>query len=122
MPVKYEPWAIKNEKGDLWGFKLLEGNYTGTIISINSVEMDDKSDDGTVALDFNFVQRPKGKTEEELFETKVKYIIKAIQIFLKTFKELKKRILNRHYESDSNLFNENKKRDDNNIENLELLA
>ena len=66
MPVKYEPWAIKNEKGDLWGFKLLEGNYTGTIISINSVEMDDKSDDGTVALDFNFVQRPKGKTEEDL--------------------------------------------------------
>ena len=66
MPVKYEPWAIKNEKDDLWGFKLLEGNYTGTIISINSVEMDDKSDDGTVALDFNFVQRPKGKTEEDL--------------------------------------------------------
>ena len=53
----------------------------------------------------------KGKTEEELFETKVKYIIKAIQIFLKTFKELKKRILKRHYESDSNLFNDNKKRD-----------
>ena len=66
MPVKYEPWGIKNENGDLWGVKLLEGNYTGTIISINSVEMDDKSDDGTVALDFNFVQRPKGKTEEDL--------------------------------------------------------
>jgi len=66
MPVKYEPWSVRNGKQDLWGIKLLEGEFAGTTISINSVEMDDNSGDGTAALDFNFIERPKGKSEADL--------------------------------------------------------
>lgn len=93
MLVKYEPWAITNEKGDLWGFKLLEGKYSGTIISINSVEMDDKSDDGTVALDFNFIQRPKGKTEEDLNSSEFNGVIADIinDILAKAINEFENR-------------------------------
>jgi hypothetical protein len=93
MPVKYEPWSVRNGKQDLWGIKLLEGEFAGTTISINSVEMDDKSDDGTVALDFNFIQRPKGKTEEDLNSAEFNGVIADIinDILAKAINEFENR-------------------------------
>lgn len=64
MLVKYKPWAYKNENGDLWGVELLEGEFTGTTISIGSIEMEDSSD-GTLALDFTIVKKAKDKNDED---------------------------------------------------------
>lgn len=66
MQAIYEPWAVsKIGKEDLWGVKIIEGEYKGAIISINSLDfIDDNS--GECALDFNFVQKPEGKTDEDL--------------------------------------------------------
>jgi len=60
MPVKYKPWAIENEKGDLWGFELLEGEFAGTIVAISSLSMENE-DDGAIAIDFNIFKQPEGK-------------------------------------------------------------
>ena len=60
MPVKYKPWSVQNEKADLWGVELLEGEYAGAVIAITSLAMEDDSD-GTMALDFNMVKIPEGK-------------------------------------------------------------
>ena len=60
MPVKYKPWSIQNEKTDLWGFELLEGEFAGTTIAITSLSMEN-SDDGTIALDFTVFKQPEGK-------------------------------------------------------------
>jgi hypothetical protein len=62
MLVKYKPWALKNENGDLWGVELLEGEFAGTTISIASLQMEDNSD-GTLALDFTIVKKANGKTD-----------------------------------------------------------
>jgi hypothetical protein len=60
MPVKYKPWSIENEKIDVWGFELLEGEFAGTTIAINSLSMEN-SDDGSIALDFTVFKEPEGK-------------------------------------------------------------
>jgi hypothetical protein len=60
MPVKYKPWSIENEKTDLWGFELLEGEFAGTTIAITSLSMED-SNDGSIALDFTVFKQPEGQ-------------------------------------------------------------
>jgi hypothetical protein len=60
MPVKYKPWSIENEKTDLWGVELLEGEFAGTTIAITSLSMEN-NDDGTIALDFTVFKQPEGK-------------------------------------------------------------
>jgi hypothetical protein len=60
MPVKYKPWSIENEKTDLWGVELLEGEFAGTTIAITSLSMEN-SDDGTIALDFTVFKQPEDK-------------------------------------------------------------
>jgi hypothetical protein len=62
MQVKYEPWSVKNDKMDLWGFRITEGEYENTVVSIKSVEL---TDDG-VALDYNYIATPPDKTEEDM--------------------------------------------------------
>ena len=60
MPVKYKPWSIENEKTDVWGFELLEGEFAGTTIAITSLSMEN-SDDGAIALDFTVFKQPEDK-------------------------------------------------------------
>lgn len=64
MPVKYEPWAIKNEQMDVWGFKILEGKFDKVIISINDVKIEDGTSD--CVLDYTFMNIPEEFTEDEL--------------------------------------------------------
>lgn len=61
----YEPWAIENDKGSLWGVKIKEGKYNNTIVSINEFKLVDDSS-GEATLDFNFIQKPEGVTDSEL--------------------------------------------------------
>jgi hypothetical protein len=74
MPVKYKPWALKNENGDLWGVKLLESDFAGTIISIASFSMED-SNDGSVALDFTIIEKPPTKDENDMKSDKFNSIL-----------------------------------------------
>jgi hypothetical protein len=65
MPIAYEPWAIDNDKVNLWGVKIKEGKFDGAIVSINEFKLaDDES--GEATLDFNFIQKPENLTTEEL--------------------------------------------------------
>jgi hypothetical protein len=65
MQVAYEPWSVKNEDNDVWGFKILDGRFEGTVISINEFKLADDTT-GEAALDFNFIQKPRDATDEEL--------------------------------------------------------
>jgi hypothetical protein len=93
MPVQYEPWGFKDEeqKVDLWGFKLLDGNFAGTTISINSVEMEDNNEN--VKLDFTFIRKPEGKTEEQLTSEEFNNIMAEVMndILRKTINEFENR-------------------------------
>ena len=66
MLVKYKPWSFidAEQDVDMWGVELLEGDFAGTKISINSLKMED--DNPECALDFTFIRKPEGKTEEQL--------------------------------------------------------
>jgi hypothetical protein len=93
MPVQYEPWGFKDEeqKVDLWGFKLLDGNFAGTTISINSVEMENNNEN--VKLDFTFIRKPEGKTEEQLTSEEFNNIMAEVMnnILRKTINEFENR-------------------------------
>ena len=66
MQVQYEPWGFRdeNQKIDLWGFKLLDGDFAGTTISINDLEMDDSNPE--LKLDYTVIRKPDNKTDEEM--------------------------------------------------------
>lgn len=93
MPVQYEPWGFKDEEQqvDLWGVKLLGGNFAGTTISINSVEMEDNNEN--VKLDFTFIRKPEGKTEEQLTSEEFNNIMAEVinDILRKTINEFENR-------------------------------
>jgi hypothetical protein len=93
MPVQYEPWGFKDEEQqvDLWGVKLLDGNFAGTTISINSVEMEDNNEN--VKLDFTFIRKPEGKTEEQLTSEEFNNIMAEVinDILRKTINEFENR-------------------------------
>jgi len=78
MQVKYEPWAVQNEKMDAWGFRITEGMYENTVVAIKSVELENDN----LALDFNFVATPADKTEDDLnteeFNSIIEYIVNDI--------------------------------------------
>jgi len=75
--VKYKPWALKNEKGDLWGVKLLESEFAGTIISITSLSLEN-ADDNTCALDFTIIEKPPNKDENDMKSEKFNNILSGI--------------------------------------------
>jgi hypothetical protein len=80
MPVKYKPWSIANEKTDLWGFELLEGEFAGTTIAITSLSMEN-SDDGTIALDFTVFKQPEDKeidTQSDSFNEALNGVVNDI--------------------------------------------
>jgi hypothetical protein len=80
MPVKYKPWSIENEKTDLWGVELLEGEFAGTTIAITSLSMEN-NDDGTIALDFTVFKQPEGKeidTQSDSFNETLSGVVNDI--------------------------------------------
>jgi hypothetical protein len=80
MPVKYKPWSIENEKTDLWGFELLEGEFAGTTIAITSLSMEN-NDDGTIALDFTVFKQPEDKeidTQSDSFNETLNGVVNDI--------------------------------------------
>jgi len=77
MPVKYSPWALKNEDKDLWGVKLLEGEFAGTIVSIASIALEDNSD-GQLAVDFTIIEKPPHKDENDMKSEKFNTVFSGI--------------------------------------------
>jgi len=79
MQVKYEPWTIKNEKMDEWGFRIDDGEFAGTVISIKNTSI---TEEGEMALEFNFIATPPEKTSKELesqeFNQVLEYILNDI--------------------------------------------
>ena len=77
MLVKYEPWAIQDKEKQLWGVKILEGEFAGVALAFNDFDMKDLSDQ--LVLDYTVFQVPDGKTKEELecaeFESVLQKII-----------------------------------------------
>lgn len=61
MLVKYSPWHLSDKA---WGFKIEDGDFAGTTISINNVSLPEDGSD--MVLDFNYVTFPKGKEEKDL--------------------------------------------------------
>jgi hypothetical protein len=91
MPVKYKPWSIQNEKTDLWGFELLEGEFAGTTIAITSLSMEN-SDDGTIALDFTVFKQPEDReidTQSDSFNETLNGVVN--DILTKAINEFKNR-------------------------------
>jgi len=91
MPIAYEPWAIDNDKGELWGVKIKDGKFNGTIVSINEFKLSDDVT-GEASLDFNFIQKPEGVSDEVL----------SSQEFTDTMSEIINDILNRAIENYEN--------------------
>ena len=65
MLVKYEPWKMVKEDIEIWGVKILDGEYEGTALSINELETGE-NDDGLV-LDYTVVKYPEGKEKDKDF-------------------------------------------------------
>jgi len=91
MLVKYEPWSVQNEKLDQWGFKITEGKFDGTLISITSVQLEDNSNE--LKLDFGFVEKPAGVKDVEYDSKEFNSIMENIinDILLKAMDEYKNR-------------------------------
>lgn len=60
----YEPWAVKNEQGELWGVKIKDGKFAETVISINNVKLEDDTA-GEATLDFTFINKTEGLTDDD---------------------------------------------------------
>jgi len=80
MQVKYEPWVIRNDAGEVWGVKLLDGEFAGAALSIN--ELDEKDESKELILDYTVVQPPEGMTVEQVagsnFDAMLNFIISDI--------------------------------------------
>jgi hypothetical protein len=101
MPVKYEPWAVENEKQDLWGFQLMEGEFAGTTVAITSLSMEN-TDDGSIAIDFTIFKQPEGKevdTQSDSFNA----------TFNEVLNDILKKAINEFENRDSNSTKSNKR-------------
>lgn len=68
MPVKYEPWRIdvKEEgKSPIFGIKILEGEFAGTRLSINEMDLEE-DDSGKLSVDYTLIEFPEGKDNDNL--------------------------------------------------------
>ena len=64
MPaVKYEPWAVRDNTTELWGVKILEGEFDGVALSFNDF---DTKENNQMMLDYTVFQVPEGKTKEQI--------------------------------------------------------
>jgi hypothetical protein len=80
MQVRYEPWDYKNEIEDLWGVTITDGEFAGTSISFNSMDLKEDSQD--LQLDYTVVKVAPGKEKSEIsgpeFEKALSFIIQDI--------------------------------------------
>jgi len=80
MQVKYEPWVLKTEDNEVWGVKILDGEFAGCAFAIN--ELDEKDDTKELMLDYNVVQPPENKSVEDAggpnFDAVLNFIIQDI--------------------------------------------
>ena len=80
MQVKYEPWVLKTEDNEVWGVKILDGEFAGCAFAIN--ELDEKDDTKELMLDYNVVQPPENKSVEDAsgpnFDAALNFIIQDI--------------------------------------------
>jgi len=61
MLAKYSPWHFSDKA---WGFRIEDGEFAGTTISINDVSLPEDGSD--MVLDYNYVTFPKGKDEKDM--------------------------------------------------------
>jgi len=80
MQVKYEPWVLKTEDNEVWGVKILDGEFAGCAFAIN--ELDEKEGSKELILDYNVVQPPENKSVEDAsgsnFDAVLNFIIQDI--------------------------------------------
>jgi hypothetical protein len=78
MPVKYEPWVIKDKDQEIWGVKILEGEFDGLSLSFNEFDMSEDTPD--LALDYTIVQVPDGRTKENIQGEAFDLVLKGIVV------------------------------------------
>jgi hypothetical protein len=78
MLVKYEPWVIQDKEQEIWGVKILEGEFTGLSLSFNEFDMEDDTPD--LALDYTIIQVPEGRTKEDIQGDAFDGVLKGIVI------------------------------------------
>ena len=74
----YKPWFVNQD----WGFEIISGDYTGSVVQIRTIEMPD-GEDQNMSVDYNVINRPESLNEESykseefqlLFETIMNDII-----------------------------------------------
>ena len=80
MQVKYEPWVVKTEDSEVWGVKILDGEFAGCAFAIN--ELDEKEGSKELILDYNVVSPPENKSVEDAsgpnFDAALNFIIQDI--------------------------------------------
>ena len=73
----YKPWFAGDKD---WGFEILDGEYSGVVVQVESIEFSPKND-GTVDLNFHVINKeqfPDLNTETDLFNKSVELIINDI--------------------------------------------
>ena len=79
MQVNFEPWKV-NEDTNIWGVKILDGNFEGAMIAFN--EFDSEDDSNNFKLDYTIVKEADGKTMSEMngpaFDEMLNYVVNEI--------------------------------------------
>ncbi len=74
----YKPWFV-GEKD--WGFEIVDGEYSGVVVQVESIEFS-KKDDGSVDLDYHVIRQPEDTRDldlkGDLFTKTVEIIINDI--------------------------------------------
>jgi hypothetical protein len=73
----YRTWFAGDKD---WGFEVIDGEYSGVVVQIESIEFS-KKDDGTVDLNFHVINKdkfPDLDTGSDLFNKNVELIINDI--------------------------------------------
>jgi len=79
MQVNFEPWKV-NEDTNIWGVKILDGDFEGAMIAFN--EFDSEDDSTNFKLDYTIVKEADGKTMSEMngpaFDEMLNYVVNEI--------------------------------------------
>jgi len=67
MPVKFNPWHVKNENEDFWGITLEEGRYAGTGITFNDIQLPE--DTKGLLVDYTVMKNAEGFSDDD-YKTK----------------------------------------------------
>lgn len=53
----YKPWFTEDDK---WGFEIIDGEFSGTVLNIEKIEFVDGEGDGNIKLDYHIIKKPEG--------------------------------------------------------------